>query len=309
VLEPDGHTTAHLGGGSYNVARTLGRLGLQPVYIGRLAGDSHGCNLRAALRESGVRLDGVVPTDDPTTFARVEVDRRGVATYRFYAAGTSAPGLSAAEARRAMPPGAAALHVGGLGLVFEPQATAVATLVAEAEEGTLVMLDPNCRPIAVTDSGGYRRRVAEVLRRADVVKASEEDLAFLDPDRPPPATARALVRAGVRIVLLTHGADGATVLSGGGESRVEPVAAAVVDTIGAGDAFGAAWLAGWIHAGRGRADLGDHEAAVGAARFAARVAALTCERAGAEPPPASLLGDGWGLTTAAAGTPPTGGMS
>src|ERR1700733_6994344 len=74
VLEPGGGTTAHLGGGSFNAARTLGRLGMRPVFIGRLSSDRYGRALGSALEESGVKLDGIVTTDDPTTFARVEID-------------------------------------------------------------------------------------------------------------------------------------------------------------------------------------------------------------------------------------------
>ena len=145
VLEADGGTTPHLGGGSFNAARTLGRLGLRPVFIGRLSSDRYGRGLRAALEESGVRLDAVVPTDDPTTFARVEIDGFGAANYRFYVEGTSSAGLRADEARAAMPPRPAGLHVGGLGLAVEPQARAMTSLAREAGPETLVLVDPNCR--------------------------------------------------------------------------------------------------------------------------------------------------------------------
>lgn len=89
VLEPGGGTTPHLSGGSFNAARTLGRLGLRPVFIGRLSTDRYGRALRGALEESGVNLDGIVSTDEPTTFARVELDADGTASYRFYVEGTS----------------------------------------------------------------------------------------------------------------------------------------------------------------------------------------------------------------------------
>src|ERR1700760_1069341 len=89
VLEPDGQAATHLGGGAFNAARTLGRLGLRPLFVGRLSRDSYGRMLRRGLEASGVRLDGVVETGDPTTFARVEVDGHGAATYRFYIDGTS----------------------------------------------------------------------------------------------------------------------------------------------------------------------------------------------------------------------------
>ncbi|HET7051385.1 MAG TPA: carbohydrate kinase [Solirubrobacteraceae bacterium] len=293
VLEPEGTTTPHLGGGPYNTARTIGRLGLAPVFVGRISTDVHGRALRAGLAQSDVRLDGVVDTDDPTTFALVELDHDGAASYRFYADGTSISGLLPEQARAAMPPLPAALHVGGLGLVFEPQARAIAGLVREAPSTTLVMLDPNCRPGAAPYPAVHRERLRELLARVDVVKASEEDLAYLEPEQPPLQTAGDLLTRGPTVVLVTQGSRGATVISPAGQTAVPAPPADVVDTIGAGDAFGGGWLTAWIAGGLGREDLGDFDAVVRTTRFAAQVAARTCEQAGAEPPYALRLDDEW----------------
>jgi fructokinase len=298
VLEREGATTRHLGGGSYNAARTIGRLGLAPTFVGRISNDVHGRALRAGLAQSDVRLDGVVDTDDPTTFALVELDDDGAASYRFYADGTSISGLLPEQARAAMPTLAAALHVGGLGLVFEPQARAIAGLVHEAPSTTLVMLDPNCRPGGAPYPAVHRERLRELLARVDVVKASEEDLAYLEPDQPALQTARNLLERGPAVVLLTQGSRGATVISPSGHAAVPAPAASVVDTIGAGDAFGGGWLAAWIAGGLGRADLRDFDALLRTTRFAALVAARTCEQAGAEPPYALRLDDEWCLAAA-----------
>ena len=259
----------------------------------------HGHALRAGLAQSDVRLDGVVDTDDPTTFALVELDHDGTASYRFYADGTSIAGLLPEQARAAMPPLAAALHVGGLGLVFEPQARAIAGLVREAPSTTLIMLDPNCRPGAAPYPAVHRERLRELLARVDVVKASEEDLAYLEPDQPALQTARDLLERGPAVVLLTQGSRGATVISPTGHVAVPAPPASVVDTIGAGDAFGGGWLAAWIAGGLGRADLGDFDALLRTTRFAAQVAARTCEQAGAEPPYALRLDDEWCIAAAA----------
>jgi fructokinase len=293
VLEREGTTTRHLGGGSYNAARTIGRLGLAPTFVGRISSDVHGRALRAGLAQSDVRLDGVVDTDDPTTFALVELDHDGAASYRFYADGTSIAGLLPDQARAAMPPLAAALHVGGLGLVFEPQARAIAALVREAPSTTLVMLDPNCRPGAAPHPAAHRERLRELLVRVDVVKASEEDLAYLEPEQPALRTARELLQRGPAVVLLTQGSRGVTVMSQSAHVAVAAPPVSVVDTIGAGDAFGGGWLAAWVAGGLGRADLDDFDALVRTTRFAAQVAARTCEQAGAEPPYALRLDDEW----------------
>lgn len=295
VLEPDGTTTQHLGGGAYNTARTLGRLGLAPVFVGRISSDAHGRALRSGLSQSGVSLDGIVETDDPTTFALVQLAADRAASYRFYADGTSISGLHLEQARAAMPPLPAALHVGGLGLVFEPQAKAIAGLVREAPSTTLVMLDPNCRPGAAPYPVVHRERLRELLARVDVVKASEEDLAYMEPEQPALQTARDWLERGPAVVLLTRGSLGAILISAARETVIVAPPANVVDTIGAGDAFGGGWLAAWIAGGLRRADLGDFDALVRTTRFASQVAARTCEQAGAEPPYALRLDDEWCL--------------
>jgi fructokinase len=133
-----------------------------------------------------------------------------------------------------------------------------------------------------------------VLRRTHVLKASEEDLAWLDPGRQPLDAARAMLDAGPRVVLLTRGADGAAVVSPAVTTAVPAPAVEVVDTIGAGDAFGGGFLAWWHSRGLGRDELGDHDLVVEATRFAALVAAVTCTRAGASPPRlAELAPSGW----------------
>jgi fructokinase len=293
VLEPGGGTTPHLGGGSFNAARTLGRLGLRPALIGRLSTDRYGRALRAALEESGVNLDGAFATDDPTTFVRVEVDPFGATSCRLYVDGTSMAGLLPEEARAALPDCAVALHIGGLGLAAEPQASAIAALVRDAGPQTLVFVDPNCRIGVDHEWAAYRDRLRDVMCLADVVKASEEDLGYLDPDRTPHQTARALLERGPAAVLLTDGIHGATVLTARCEELVEAPFVDMVDTIGASDAFGAAWLGSWVADGFGRQDLGEFDAVVRAAEFAALVAARTCERAGAEPPRAAKVDAEW----------------
>jgi len=295
VLESSGRTTPHLGGGSFNAARTLGRLGLRPVFIGRVSSDRYGRALRGALEESGVSLDGVIASDAPTTFARVEVDGDGAANCRLYIEGTSMAGLLPAEARAAMPERAVALHVGGLGLAVEPQASAIATLVRDAGPETLVLVDPNCRDGVVRRRTAHCDRLRDVMCLADVVKASEEDFAYLDPGRTPHQTARALLERGPAVVLLTNGSCDVTVLTARYEGLIEAPFVDVVDTVGAGDAFGAAWLGGWVADGLGRQDLGDFDAVVRTAEFASVVAARTCERAGAEPPRAAKVDAEWCL--------------
>jgi fructokinase len=283
VHHAGGAPTEHPGGGPFNAARAIARLE-QPVgFLGRLSTDANGRRLRALLARDGVALDLAVPTRDRTTLAHAWL-RGGVATYEFDAAGTSAPGLTLADARDRMPADAGALVVGTLGLVLEPIASTLEALVADAAERTLVVVDPNCRPAAIRDEAGYRARLDRILARTDVVKTSEEDLAWLAPGVPPEAAARGLLARGARVALVTLGAEGALVVTREGTVAVPAPPARVVDTIGAGDAFLGAFVAQWLHAGLERDRLARLEPVTDATRFACAVAARTVERAGADPP-------------------------
>ena len=278
----DGALQGHAGGGPFNTARTLGRLERPVAYLGRLSSDRFGARLEAQLAEDGVGLDSVVRTDEPTTLALAEVDAAGVARYRFYAGGTAAPGLTADAALAALPAAFEMLHVGTLGLVFEPIASALEAVVERAE--ALVMVDPNCRPSAIEDVAAYRNRLSRILARSHVVKASEEDLAWLAPDLPPVDGVREMLGHGPALGLLTCGPSGAVVVTRTAEVVVPAPRAKVIDTIGAGDAFSGGFLAWWDEHGRAREDLGTIDLAVEATRFACLVAARTCARPGASPP-------------------------
>jgi fructokinase len=272
--------TAHPGGGPYNTARTIGRLEQPVAYLGRISTDRFGTRLRDELAADGVSLEAVVETDDPTTLALVEIDAAGGASYRFYADGTSVPGLTTAVLPRAP----SMLHVGSLGLVFEPTAATLEALV-EARSGTaLVAIDLNCRPLAIDDPESYRARIDRMLAHGHLLKASDDDLAYLEPEREPVEAARALLARGPRVALVTRGAQGSIVVTKDAEIAVPAVRVEVVDTIGAGDAFGGGFLAWWRRRNLGVDDLARIETVLEATRFASLVAARTCERAGAVPP-------------------------
>jgi fructokinase len=284
VVESAGELRAHAGGGPFNTARTLGRLEQPVTFLGRLSEDRFGEQLRGMLTEDGVRLDAAVATDDPTTLALAELDPAGGATYRFYERGTSAPGLTTKEALAALPADVQVLHVGTLGLALEPIASTLEEVVERLAGRAMIVVDPNCRPAVVTDPAAYRARLDRVLAHTDLVKVSEEDVAWLDPDHDPVAAARGLLAGGAAAAVLTRGADGAVVVTAEAQVDVEAPRIQVVDTIGAGDAFGGGLLAWWRRAGLGRAELRDLDRLVEATRFACLVAARTCERAGASPP-------------------------
>jgi len=285
LVHPDGRLAATPGGGPFNTARTIGRLDAEVAYLGCLSSDRFGSVLREALARDGVDLSLAGATDAPTTLAVAELDDRGAAIYRFHTADTSAPGLSQGAVAAALATRPRAFHLGTLGLVLEPMASALAAGVAHAaDDEMLVMVDPNCRPLVIPDRAIYLDRLRAVMARADVVKVSADDLAYLAPGVAIVAAARALLDGGPTAVLLTDGGRAVVVLTGAETFEVPVPAVEVVDSVGAGDAFGGAFLARWIGRGLRRSDLTDPLALRDAVTLAVEVASLTCRRPGADPP-------------------------
>jgi len=275
------------GGGPFTTARTIARLGQRAAFLGRLSRDRAGRALAAMLTDDGVELDTAVRTDAPTTLALADIGADGSARYGFYERGTAAPGLRPADALARLPDDVGILHVGTLGLALEPIATALEAVVDRLAGRALVVVDPNIRPWVIAHEAAYRHRLERVLQHADIVKISEDDLAWLAPGTEPVAAVRGLLagRASAnRVALLTRGAEGVTVVTATDAVAVPAVPARVVDTIGAGDAFAGGVLAYWAREGLGRDDLADLDRVLDAARFGTLVAARTCERPGAVPP-------------------------
>ena len=284
IVDQEGRVEAVPGGGPYNVARALGRLGRPVAFLGRLSTDRFGSILRAGLAADGVDLELAPATDASTLLAVAELDPAGGATYRFYVEGTAAPGLSATDLPNGIPASATALHVGTLGLVFEPMATTIEALVAATPPDLLVMIDPNCRATAISDPAVYRARLDRILGRVDVVKVSVDDLAFLDPAAEPLDAARRILDRGPTAVLITAGGRPVQLVTPSRVTELSVPEVRVVDTVGAGDAFGAGFLAAWTGAGRGRDALSDVSALAAATRFAIEVGTRTTTRAGADSP-------------------------
>jgi fructokinase len=288
VVSFDGSIDAHPGGAPFNVCRTIARLERAAAFLGALSDDRFGTTLGSALAAEGVDLSTVVHVSLPTTIALADLDENGAATYHFYSEGTSASAVGGAAAAAALKLGPSALHVGTLGLVLEPLATTTKALIDGVGADVLVFLDPNCRPTVTTDRGHYLETVAHCARRADVIKVSDQDLAFLAPGKDPIQATRSLLRGGA-VGLVTRGAEAVTIVTADQTVDVAVPPVIVVDTVGAGDGFGGGFLAYWDEHGLGRADVEDLARLVDAVGFAVQVAAEICERAGADPPRRSEL--------------------
>ena len=253
IVSPSGGIEAIAGGGPFNIARPVARLDVPVAFGGGVSDDAFGRRISALLEADGVTAPDVTLDDLP-----------------------SLDGLRI-------------LAVGTLGLVMHPIADTVDAAVAAVGESTLVFVDPNCRPGTIPDEAAYRALLDRLFARADVVKVSGDDLAYLDPDRPGIEVAQDIVARGARVVLFTDGGDAVRIVTRDDVVTVAVPRVEVVDTVGAGDSFGGAFLAFWESAGRGRADLDDAEVVRTTVERAVVVAGITCTRAGANPPRLSEL--------------------
>lgn len=284
IVDPQGEVTSVVGGAPLNTARTIARLGESASFLGGVSTDAFGQRILRMLTGDGVTLALGRQVPEPSTLAIAQIDASGAATYRFMLEGTSAAAITPEMALACVGADVSVLHVGTLGLVLEPLASASAALVAAAREDQIVMVDPNCRPSVMTSSEVFDRTLTSVFSRADVIKVSGDDLAFMFPgERPATAAEQIHMRTGAT-VLFTDAADAVRVVCTGGSNVLSVPPVSVVDTVGAGDSFSGGFLVHWVQNGWTRADLTDLDKVSAAAEFGIRVAGITCQRAGAEPP-------------------------
>lgn len=283
---------ARVGGSPFNVAVGLARMAQPVSFFGAVGQGFLGQRLLRALRDEGVGTSCVPVLDAPTTLGLVGVDAQGVPSYSFYGEGC-ADRLLPPSALAQVPPGARAFQFGSYTMVVEPVAATQRALVERERGRALIAYDPNVRLNVEPDLERWRDALDWMCTRAHLLKLSDEDLGLLFPGVPAAQLAQRWLKAGVRLVVITRGSEGAEAWTAQTQVRASALAASVVDTVGAGDTFQAALLT-W---------LAEHEALAAemltplsparlgeALSFAARAAAITCSRRGADLPRRSELG-------------------
>ncbi|MFD5537055.1 carbohydrate kinase [Streptomyces sp. NPDC127079] len=289
-LDTPGDYRARPGGSPFNVAVGLARLGHRTALMARLADNTFGRLLRAHAAAEGVDLTCAPAATEPTTLAVVSMDAEGRASYDFYLDGTADWQWTEAETAL-VPPDTAVLHFGSVASWTSPADRHIHSMARRLRAGgtTLISYDPNIRAALLGDPERGRRAVERSVGTAHLVKASREDVEWLYPGTPIEKTAARWLELGALLVVITDGPDGAHVHSAAGSLSRPGRKAAVVDTVGAGDAFTAGLLGALtrhgLHGPRTLA-AADPDALRTAVDDAILVSALTCERLGADPPTA-----------------------
>ena len=265
------------GGAALNMAVALARLDTPVSLFTGLSTDMFGNQLRASLAAAGVG-DRAATSDRPTTLAFVElVD--GSARYAFFDENTSGWMLTADDLPALDDVQAVAL--GGISLAVEPCADAFESLCTRAAADKLVMIDPNIRPLFISDETRYRARLTRMMAVADIVKLSDEDLDWWNG-----GDIDALLASGPKMLVMTKGPEGAVAIRASGMVSVPATRVDVVDTIGAGDTFNAGFLAGLSDADAlskaALATLSD-DTLRNALTLGVQAAGITVSRAGANP--------------------------
>jgi fructokinase len=278
---------ARIGGSPYNVALGLARLGQPAAFCGAVSTGFLGQRLMRSLADEGIDTACVQRVAAPMSVCIVGLDARGVPAYDFYGERGADRRLDAAAALASVPATARALQFGSYAMVVEPVGSAQRALVEREHSQRLITYDPNVRLTVEPSLDRWRDTLDWMLPRTHLLKISDEDLGLLYPGLAPDAAAAQWLARGVRTVVVTRGGEGALAFCGRARAAVPPVPVTVVDTVGAGDTFQAAlltWLAEHERLSIDGVSALDAPALEAMLSFAARAAAITCSRRGADMP-------------------------
>lgn len=282
---------ARIGGSPFNVAIGLARLGEQAAFFGGVSTDALGEKLVKKLKDEGVSDQYILRTDYLTTLSLVQKDATGSPAYTFYGA-NAADRMVTDNDLPAFDEAPRFLHVGSYTALVDPVASALKTLIRRERDHTLISFDPNVRPTVVPDMDLWRANTEALVPLSDIIKVSDEDLSLIAPGEAVEDVARRWLTMGAKLVVVTRGGDGASAFNAHAEVSVPGVKVEVEDTVGAGDTFQAALLAGLTALGatdRDTLEALDPPQLIQLVTLCIKAASITCSRRGADLPRRSEL--------------------
>jgi fructokinase len=280
------------GGSPFNVALGLARLGQRAEFFSSLSDDVMGRKLVRFIEGEGVGLRHSRRSSTPTTLGIVELNAAGSADYAFYGTVAMRAAITPVELP-ALENEIRVIHLGSIAAVLGPGAPALATLVEREHDRRLISYDPNVRATIEPDLDIWRAALGRLSGAAHLIKVSSDDLALLYPGHSHEAIAGRWLQKAARLVVITRGAGGAAAWTRRAKAEIPGASVTVVDTVGAGDSFQAALLAGLAEMGCLTPDALDELAPEKLSRlldFAGQAATLTCGRRGADLPRRDAIG-------------------
>jgi len=272
---------AVVGGGPANTAKALAKLGVKTYFIGGISNDEYGQMAKSELLSANVLLDYAQYSNKPTCSAKVMLSKSGSASYEFVIKDTATFDffVSWLPDPKSIKP--LLLHIGTLATVIEPGASVLFEWVKSVAQVAPIVFDPNIRPAVLGDRDDYVKKVEKWVSISSAVKVSDEDLDWLYPGKVVGEIVNKWLEKGVQLVVVTLGDKGITAYRKSEEISVDAVKVDVADTVGAGDTVGAVLVDAIVKNGLERLS---GEVLKSMLSRAAKAAAITVSRTGANPP-------------------------
>lgn len=274
-----------VGGAVYNTAIALGRMGASPFFLGSISNDIFGKKILSELEESKVNTSLCLKSDSNSTLAFADV-KDGTTTYLFIDENSANKNIKLNNLEK-LSEEIKTLYIGGISLMSEPSGTEIEAFIYKESKDKVVFFDPNIRPNLICNKEVYMKRFENILAQSDIVKVSHEDLEWLYPNSDTNEIQKLWLKLGVSLVVLTKGSKGAVVKTNFYEVNSISKRVKVVDTIGAGDIFNAAFLFSLQRSGTLCKDNIKNVSSLTIKEsldFANKVAAISVTRVGANPP-------------------------
>ena len=270
-----------VGGGPANTAKALAKIGIDTQFIDGISTDGYGQMAKDELVSAGVKLDYIKYSDKPTCLAIVSISKSGSATYEFVIENTATFDFNHDWLPNPQTDRLSLLHIGTLATVIEPGASVLFEWAQSVAKFAPIVFDPNIRPDVISDRAQYVAQVERWVAISSAVKVSDEDIKWLNPSLDVEQVINNWLIKGPSLVVVTYGDKGLTGHRKNERVSVDAVKAEVADTVGAGDTVGAVLVEAIVNDGLDSLTGSRLETML---KRAAKAAAITVSRVGANPP-------------------------
>ena len=270
-----------VGGGPANTAKALSKLGIDAQFIDGVSTDNYGQMAKDELVASGVQLDYVKYSDKPTCLAIVSLNDSGSASYEFVIKNTATFDFNSTWLPNPQSDQPSLLHIGTLATVIEPGASVLFEWAQSVARVAPIVFDPNIRPAVINDCEQYVKQVERWVSISAAVKVSDEDIRWLYPSLEIEQVVNNWLAKGPSLIVVTYGDKGLVGYRVGEKIVIDAVKVAVADTVGAGDTVGAILVEAIVKDGLDTLSGVRLEMML---KRAAKAAAITVSRSGANPP-------------------------